>query len=223
MTKRTTFTDHSGMADHSPDYDLPERLELTEPAQYRALFEETRARIVQLLLERAATTTELADAIGRPKGTIGHHLKALESAGLVHVVRTRRVRALEARYYGRTARVFLYREVGEAVGEPQRVLARAADEIRGAAGVVDVPVTANQRYARIPVARAEEWKRRLDELTVELTREPAAGDTTFSLVVALYPVETGRLPDAPGTDPATADPAAARPAAARPAADGAEA
>lgn len=197
MTKRSVFADHFGMADHSPDYDLPEMLELTDPAQYRALFEETRGRIVQLLLERAATTTELAEALGRPKGTVGHHLKVLEAAGLVHVVRTRRVRALEARYYGRTARVFLYRDVGEAVGEPQRVLARAADEIRAAAGAVDVPLTANQRYVRIPAVRAEEWKHRLDELVVELTHEPAAGDTTFAVVVALYPVETGRLPDPP--------------------------
>jgi len=188
------------MTDHSPDYDLPETLELTERAQYRALFEDTRARIVQLLLERAATTSELAEALGRPKGTVGHHLKVLEAAGLVHVVRTRRVRALEARYYGRTARVFLFQEIGEAVGEPQRVLARAADEVRAAAGATDVPLTANQRYARLPAARAEEWKRRLDELLVELTREPAAGDTTFSVVVALYPVEAARLPDPPAAD-----------------------
>jgi DNA-binding transcriptional ArsR family regulator len=39
---------------------------------------------------------------------VGYHLKVLEEAGLVHVVRTKKVRAIEAKYYGRTARIFLY-------------------------------------------------------------------------------------------------------------------
>src|SRR5699024_10214475 len=97
--------------------------------EYRALFEDTRKQIVSLLLERAATTSELAEVLGKPKGTVGHHLKVLEEAGLVHVVRTKKVRALEAKYYGRTARVFLYRREHEAVGEEERVLANAAAEI----------------------------------------------------------------------------------------------
>ena len=41
-----------------------------------------------------------------PKGTVGHHLKVLEKAGLVRVVRTRQVRALTEKYYGRVARLF---------------------------------------------------------------------------------------------------------------------
>ena len=41
-----------------------------------------------------------------PKGTVGHHLKVLEKAGLIRVVRTRQVRALTEKYYGRVARLF---------------------------------------------------------------------------------------------------------------------
>ena len=41
-----------------------------------------------------------------PKGTVGHHLKVLETAGLIRVVRTRQVRALTEKYYGRVARLF---------------------------------------------------------------------------------------------------------------------
>lgn len=117
------------MTPPTPDYELAEALEFNDPAQYRALFEVTREQIVSLLLERAATTTDLAEVVGKPKGTIGHHLKVLERAGLVRVVRTKRVRALEAKYYGRTARVFFYHHAYEAVGRPQRVLADAAAEI----------------------------------------------------------------------------------------------
>lgn len=188
----------------TPDYDLAETLELDDPAQYRALFEDTRLQIVSLLLERAATTSELAQVLNRPKGTIGHHLAVLREAGLVHVVRTRRVRALEAKYYGRTARVFLYRHVHEAVGEPQRVLAQAASEIARqpvaaapAAGEPPRPViSANQRYARIPAEQALEWLRRLNDLLVEFSREPAEGEVTYALVFGLYPTARPPLPDA---------------------------
>lgn len=189
------------MADHkdrgvappsTPDYPLEETLELTDPTQYRALFEETRKEIVSLLLERAATTSELAEVLSRPKGTVGHHLKVLEEAGLVHVVRTKQVRAIQAKYYGRTARVFLYRREHEAVGEEERVLARAA------AGVAQVPdglASANARRARIPQERAHEWRERLDALLLEFASEPVAGDTTFELVYGLYATDRRPLPE----------------------------
>jgi DNA-binding transcriptional ArsR family regulator len=197
----------------APDYELPDGLELSNPAQYRALFEETRSEIVGLLLERAATTSELAQVLGKPKGTVGHHLKVLADAGLVRVVRTKRVRALEAKYYGRTARTFFYHLVGEAEGTPQRVLARAAAEIAAppagaspeGAEPGGLPVTANVRYARVPVERAEEWARRLNDLVVEFAREPRGGEVTFAVVIGLYPTRRPSLPPAEpagGADPA---------------------
>src|SRR4029453_4441743 len=50
--------------------------------------------------------TEVAAAVERPKSTVAHHVKVLAETGLVQVVRTRRGRAIEERYYGRTARMF---------------------------------------------------------------------------------------------------------------------
>lgn len=176
----------------SPDYDLADELAVERPEQYRALFEDTRARIVTLLLDRAATTTELAEVLGKPKGTVGHHLKVLEDAGLVRVVRTERVRALEARYYGRTARVFWYDHVAEARGEAARTLTRAAQQ---AAGTDEVaareagmqPPFAYLRQARIPAERAHAWHERLAALIDEFLEEPAEGDVTYALVVGLHP------------------------------------
>ncbi|WP_206673434.1 ArsR/SmtB family transcription factor [Pseudactinotalea terrae] len=175
----------------TPDYELAETLELTDPGQYRALFEDTRKEIVSLLLERAATTSELAEVLGKPKGTVGHHLKVLADAGLVHVVRTKRVRALEAKYYGRTARVFLYQREHEAVGEEERVLAQAAAAI---AQMPDGMVSANARYARIPEERAQEWRHRLDQLLLEFAAEPPGGETTFAFVYGLYATSRPPLP-----------------------------
>ena len=89
-----------------PDYELDDVLVVDQPEKLRALADFTRSRIVGLLGQRAASTTELAAALDMPKGTVGHHLKVLEKAGLIRVVRTRKVRALTEKYYGRVARLF---------------------------------------------------------------------------------------------------------------------
>ena len=89
------------------DYEADDVMVLREPAQLRAIADELRGRIVALLRERAASTTELAAVLKLPKGTVGHHLKVLERAGLIRVVRTRQVRAMTERFYGRTARLFV--------------------------------------------------------------------------------------------------------------------
>jgi DNA-binding transcriptional ArsR family regulator len=173
------------------DYSMPDELQLTDPAQYRALFEPTRQQIVSLLLERAATTSELAETLGRPKGTIGHHLQVLAEAGLVHVVRTKKVRALEAKYYGRTARVFWYDRVHEAVGHETRIISDALTELRRMPE--DAVMSANRRYARIPAERADEWAHRMNDLLVEFGSQPAAGEVTYALVFALFPTDRSPL------------------------------
>ncbi len=212
LTVWSGYPDHTGMADHdspgapraTPDYPLQEVLELTDAAQYRALFDDTRMQLVSLLLERAATTSELAEALGRPKGTVGHHLQVLADAGLVRVVRTRKVRALVAKFYGRTARVFLFRHQYDAVGQPQRVLARAASEMAALPAVADgeeafddprLLAAANVRYVRVPAERAREWIRRLDDLLLEFSSIPPGGDVTYALVYGLYATPRGALPE----------------------------
>src|SRR6266581_6371825 len=99
---------YSAMAGNpsSPDYDLADRVALTTPSQVKAISHPLRTTILGLLRGRAATVTELAVAVERPKSTVAHHVKVLTEAGLLKVVRTRRVRAIEERFYGRTARMF---------------------------------------------------------------------------------------------------------------------
>src|SRR3954449_944302 len=89
-----------------PDYPLEERIALTRPDQVKALSHPLRTTILGLLHERAATVIDLAVAHSRPKSTVAHHVKVLTDAGLLQVVRTRRVRAIDERFYGRTARMF---------------------------------------------------------------------------------------------------------------------
>ena len=92
--KWATIAVWSGIVAHSPlplDYEAADTLVVSEPAQLRALGDEVRGRIVGFLRERATSATELAGLLDMPKGTVGHHLKVLERAGLVRVVRTLRV------------------------------------------------------------------------------------------------------------------------------------
>ena len=129
-----------------PDYEADDILVVSETEQLRALADDARRRIVDLLRERAATTTELAESIGLAKGTVAHHLKVLEAAGLVQVVRTRRVRALTESFYGRVARLFVIKSTDELAHtrvrlspkdavEFQRRLEQLADEVRAAASL----------------------------------------------------------------------------------------
>src|SRR5919201_2675809 len=109
----------------TPDYDLAERIVVTAPEQLRALADPLRATILDLLLERAATVAELSAAVKRPKSTVAHHVNVLVDAGMLRVVRTRRVRAIEERYYGRTARMFAVGVVNRPGEDPTTINANA--------------------------------------------------------------------------------------------------
>lgn len=188
------------MADlETPDYQLEESLALENIEQFRALFDETRMQIIDLLLERAATTTEIANTLSRPKGTVGHHIGVLEEAGLIHIVRTKKVRAIEAKYYGRTARTFLLTskfDVDLSI-TPDYFLTSAASEFAKASQDHDGedPMMSTLRYARIPQDRAAEWVMRLGELTQEFAAEARGGEITYGLLAAFYPTDRPHLPD----------------------------
>jgi DNA-binding transcriptional ArsR family regulator len=91
-----------------PDYEAPDTMLVTRPDQFKAIADGLRTQIVHLLRDRARSTQELSQELGIPKGTVGHHLKVLERAGLIRIVRTRQVRAVTEKFYGRTARLFLF-------------------------------------------------------------------------------------------------------------------
>lgn len=181
-----------------PDYELADRLVVTAPAQLRAMADALRATILDLLLERAATVAELAAAVERPKSTVAHHVNVLVEAGMLRVVRTRRVRAIDERYYGRTARVFYVGVVNRPGEDPTTVHANALS----VAAAESVPAhEADQlrtilRHARIPADRAAEfWERVVDEVAREFTQLNRSGDTVYGFAAGLYPTDYPTLPD----------------------------
>jgi DNA-binding transcriptional ArsR family regulator len=185
------------MADHkAPDYELEQILDIDQPEQFKALFEETRIAIVDLLLERAATIKELSETLGKPKGTVGHHVSVLEEAGLIRVVRTKMVRAIEAKYYGRVARTYYLADKADVGFElaPDHFLQSAAVEF---AKVEDpsAGTMSTLRHVRIPEDRADEWVEKLIDLAHEFTAETRGGEITYGLLLAMYPTDRPHLPD----------------------------
>jgi DNA-binding transcriptional ArsR family regulator len=144
----------------APDYDADDVLVVAETEQLRALADDARHRIITLLRERAATTTELAEAVGLAKGTVAHHLKVLEAAGLVKVVRTRRVRAVTESFYGRVARLFVLK------------VAEEGDHLR----------------VRLSPADAAAFHARLVQFRLDLQAADAPAGEEFELIASLYPV-----------------------------------
>jgi DNA-binding transcriptional ArsR family regulator len=185
-----------------PDYDLADLLEVTSPAQLRAMTDPLRTLILALLLERAATVSELAQAAGRPKSTVAHHVRVLADAGMLRVVRTRRVRAIEERFYGRTARTFKVGALeGAAAATPplcNNDLTVAAAE--SAKAYEADRLTSTLRYARIPAERATQFWERIEAVTQEFLQLPRSGDTMFALAIGLYPTDQATLPDSDGAD-----------------------
>jgi len=180
-----------------PDYDLADRIALTTPSQVKALSHAVRTTILGLLHERAATVTELAVALERPKSTIAHHVKVLADAGLVKVVRTRRVRAIEERFYGRTARMFY---VGVERGPEGDELPRDFNDFEVAAGESvaafrDGKLWGFLRHARISEAQASEFWGRMAELVKEFDELPRSGDTMYGFAVGVYPTDQPTLPE----------------------------
>jgi hypothetical protein len=87
----------------------------------------------------------------------------LEAAGLVHVVRTRRVRALTESFYGRVARLFVI---------------KSTDELA-------------QGRVRLSPKHAVQFQRRLEQLADEIRAAESLKGEEYELMATLYP--TGEL------------------------------
>ena len=177
-----------------PDYEVDDVLVVSEPERLRALAGDRRAKIIALLREHARSTTELAGELGLPKGTVGHHLKVLEKAGLIRVVRTRRVRAVTEMYYGRVARLFVIKgsePLLEGLG-PNAFAAQGfrqtAEELANAAEVVSF----SSLCVRLSEADARRFKRRLDRLVEDFRAGETADGEPHALVFCFYPAGTPR-------------------------------
>ena len=185
-----------------PDYELDDLRIITSTPELKAAFHPLRNQLLDLVLERAATVAELADAVDRPKSSVAYHVDVLVDAGLFRIVRTRRVRAIDERFYGRTARIFYVGQIRpEQLSTIPNILVDAAAESVPAHHADDL--RAIVRHARISRRDAAEFWDQVFDLARKFSARRRTGDETFRFVAGLYPTEYPSLPDA-GTDDASA-------------------
>ena len=171
----------------APDYDLAPEVHADTPAQLKAIADPLRNQILTLVMDRAATVTELAEALDRPKSSMAYHVDQLVEVGFLQVVRTRKVRAIEERFYGRVGRVIIIGEGAMPAGTRTRsFLVEAHNE---AVETVDDKMQSTIRHARIPKASREEFWERVAQLAEEFSTLERSGDTVYGFVAAVYPTD----------------------------------
>ncbi|WP_435177344.1 ArsR/SmtB family transcription factor [Actinacidiphila sp. bgisy145] len=165
-----------------PTEEVPETLHLTTDEQLRAVSNLTRHRIMAALRFEPATITQLAERVGLAKGSSSYHVRLLERAGLVKVVRTRKVRGVTERYYAMAARTIVLPDPGE--GGPDVLMRHAVADLEAAR-------TDSERHVRMAHLRLTDEQfaqlgARLEALADEYRElsDPSLPDT--SLVFALF-------------------------------------
>jgi DNA-binding transcriptional ArsR family regulator len=171
-------------AAHELDYALAETIEADTAARLKALGDPLRMLILDLVLEQAMTVTELAERVGRPRGTVAHHVDLLVDVGLLQVVRTRKVRAMEERFYGRTARTIVFPDHAYDGDLPffadARIIADT-DPPDGTAGGFSM------RSVRIPDELAAAFVERMQALALEFSALPRGGTREYAFLFGVFP------------------------------------
>ena len=182
---------------HTLDYDLDDAVVVSSTAQLKAVADDTRDEILKMLSERAATVSQLADALDKPKGTVGYHTKVLEDAGLIRVVRTNKVRAMTEKYYGRTGRTIIL----AGTPKPDDPLWFVNDALAHLTTDEDSTLPMfTSRVARVPAEHAVAFSKRIIELAEEFLELPRKGDTVYGFIGGLFPTDHPVLPDEESDD-----------------------
>jgi DNA-binding transcriptional ArsR family regulator len=184
------MSDESGGTPTTDRHEPREHLLVLDVDQARLLADRTRKDIVVLLTERPATTQQIAAAMGRPKGSIGYHLKILEGAGIIEVVRTRKVRAMTEKYYARVARTYVFPHMTDEKGTTNYIV-EALEEMRPAAE--DEHAFMTLRHARIDEDHAAEFAEELLAIAERFALGPRSGSTVHGLLIGLYPTDRPSL------------------------------
>jgi len=122
----------------------------------------------------------------------------LVATGLLRVVRTRRVRAIEERYYGRVARTLYIGALNRA--EDKQVVAAINGLAEAAAEAAPAHAADELRcllvHARIPIEEVRNFWAQVQELARRFAQIPRAGGQVYGFAAGLYPTDAPTLPDA---------------------------
>jgi len=185
-------TDPTAETSSGLNYAADDFVHAETPDQLKALGNQMRMTILDLLNERAASVTELANALSKPKGTVGYHVKVLEQAGFIRVVRTRKVRAMTEKFYGRVAHTVVFHGIPDTQNK-MFMLQEAMNEAVIEEGEA-LPAT-TLRHVRMSEEQAYEFWEEILELAVRFAKAPRSGGRVYGLVGAIYPTDLPVLLD----------------------------
>ncbi len=172
-----------------------DQIALTSDLQLRAISNVVRHRILAFLLSGPATIAQISAAQGLLKGSTSYHLRLLRDAGLVEVVSTRKVRGVQERTYGRTAKKLVLPD--PAAGQPDIVMRNALADLESApAG----PRMVELRHLRLDDAAFDEFAARLRALAREFSARSTPDSPAADVAIMLYRPGDRPLPTAPGAD-----------------------
>jgi DNA-binding transcriptional ArsR family regulator len=172
--------------------DLPRELPITTLAQFKAVSHPLRTRILGVIQHQPATAKQVADRLGASPGAIGHHLKVLEDAGLAQVAARRVTRGIIAKYYTRTARIFMFnlpKELGGGKASSTDIFNTAQREFMGALDEGEGESFAISGFPRAKLSdeKIEHYAQRIQAIMDDLLAEkPDADGTSVGLFYAFF-------------------------------------
>lgn len=85
--------------------------------QLKSFLNARRIEILEVLAKKEVTVKQLGDIFGKSPANIHHHVKNLESSGLITIVRTEEKSGIVEKYYRAIAEKFV---VDESIGDPDQ-------------------------------------------------------------------------------------------------------
>ncbi len=173
--------------------ELPLKLVVNTAQQFKAIGEPLRWRILSIIQNQPATAKQIAQRLKVSHGTIGHHLQVLEEAGLARVAARRLVHGIVAKYYTRTARIFMFDLPREVTGDIEmglQILTDARDEYAESLATMQEEATfpcSSFPHARLSPERAQVYKERLDALIEDFLQEaPDPTGQVYGLLISMF-------------------------------------
>src|SRR5882672_1759318 len=171
---------------------LPAQHQIATLAALRAVSDDRRHRILELLIAEPAGARAVAARLRMARTRVYYHLKLLERHGFIEVVEERVVARRVERIYRAVARGFRVAPTLVGGGSPaiaharERILENTLDDLR-AHGLPPRPrdgTIVSRTFLRLRPAQLAELRRRLAELVD--ASAPGDGDVSVELGVALF-------------------------------------
>jgi DNA-binding transcriptional ArsR family regulator len=173
--------------------ELPPTILINTTQRYKAMGDPTRSLITSILKHQPMTTKQIGAQLHIPPSTVAYHIQVLESASLIQVVARRLIRGIVAKYYTRTAKLFIFDHLQDSDEIDHSVPLSMMTELQKE---LTTTITTNKRvnilasgfpHTQISHERAEEFADRLYGLLNEFAIEsPDPQGLVFGLGAILF-------------------------------------